>query len=351
MFVPTPLQQRLLSIIGEKGSLRSSEVHAEIVGTDNRASLVTVKRSLSALAKEGFLSVTGASRSVTYALVTRGRVFLPVNARDYCINDPDERRGLNRFNFRLLPEMPTELFSKAEMDTLCRATKAFQKRKRIVTPMIAKKELLRLIIELSWKSSKIEGNTYTLLDTEKLLQEHHEAAGHRKDEAQMILNHREAFLLIHAHARDFRTITRANLDHVHSLLTRGLKVGRGLRSSPVGITGSRYCPLDNIHQITDALQALALSVRRMRSPFDKSLLALLGISYIQPFEDGNKRTARLMADALLLAYGCAPLSFRSVKEDDYRDATIAFYELNSIVPLKKIFIEQYVFAAGNYAVR
>jgi fido (protein-threonine AMPylation protein) len=76
---------------------------------------------------------------------------------------------------------------------------------------------------------------------------------------------------------------------------------------------------------------------------------LTGISYIQPFDDGNKRTGRLMANAILLAYGCAPLSYRSVGEEEYREAVLVFYELNSIVPLKDIFVSQYIFSSENYA--
>jgi Fic family protein len=81
------------------------------------------------------------------------------------------------------------------------------------------------------------------------------------------------------------------------------------------------------------------------------LVALLGLSYIQPFEDGNKRTSRLMCNAILMAHGLAPLSYRSVNEEDYREAMIVFYEINSVVPFKKIFIEQYIFAANNYTVK
>ena len=83
----------------------------------------------------------------------------------------------------------------------------------------------------------------------------------------------------------------------------------------------------------------------------KALVALLGISYIQPFEDGNKRTSRLMANALLMAHNMAPLSYRSVNEQEYRDAILVFYEVNSIIPFKRIFIDQYDFAARNYAVK
>ena len=125
----------------------------------------------------------------------------------------------------------------------------------------------------------------------------------------------------------------------------------GFRRKPVGVTGSLYRPLDTLHQITEAVDVLAESVLRADTPYAKALIALVGISYIQPFEDGNKRTSRLMANALLLAHGCAPLSYRSVDEVVYREAMLVFYELHSLVLLMKIFIEQYDFAAHNYAVK
>lgn len=347
---PNQKQQRLLSIIREKESVSSSQLHAMLKQHDD-SSLVTVKRTLAALAKGGFLSIAGAGPSTHYTLSTVGRLFTPVDARQYCSMEPDRRYGFTRFGIDLFRDVPPELFTEDESVILTSATREYVRRTRHVSPTIAKKEMERLVIELSWKSSKIEGNTYTLLDTEKLILEQREAPGHSGDEAQMILNHKDAFSLIHEHARDFKTLTKSNLEHLHTLIVRGLDVPSGLRKSPVGVLGSRYRPLDNIHQITDALQMLSASVSRMRSPCAKALLALLGISYIQPFEDGNKRTSRLMANALLMAHGCAPLSYRSVDETEYRDATIVFYELNSIVPLKKIFLEQYDFAARNYAVK
>ena len=207
------------------------------------------------------------------------------------------------------------------------------------------------MIELSWKSSKIEGNTYTLLDTEKLILENKEAPGHSKSETQMILNHKDAFNYIRSHASQFQTITRKNLEELHSIIIENLNVNSGLRSKAVGITGSIYRPLDNIHQITEAIENLSKAVSRSDSPYAKALLALLSISYIQPFEDGNKRASRLMTNALLISHSLAPLSYRSVDEEEYKAAGLVFYELNSIVPMKKIFIEQYEFAAENYAVK
>lgn len=351
MIAPITQQQAILSLIIQRGSLRSSQVHEALVQLRHDMALVTVKRALSTMAKAGFVVPSGTGRSTAYAITTPGRLFLDIDAQQYCMMDPDNRYGSTGFNFDLLKEVPAELFTDSELQVLKRATREYKRRTIHVSKTIAKKELERLVIELSWKSSKIEGNTYTLLDTEKLILEHKEAPGHSEREARMILNHRDAFTLIHENARDFRTLTRANLEHLHGKIVKGLGVRKGLRRSPVGVTGSRYRPLDNIHQITDAIHALSAAVEKMKSPYAKALLALLGISYIQPFEDGNKRTSRLMANALLLAHRCAALSYRSVNENAYREATLAFYELNSIVPFKRIFIEQYEFAAGNYAVR
>ena len=109
-------------------------------------------------------------------------------------------------------------------------------------------------------------------------------------------------------------------------------------------------PLDNIYQIREAIEGLSDAISKLSNPYAKALLSLLGISYIQPFEDGNKRTSRMMANAMLLAHGLVPLSYRSVDEKSYKSATLVFYELNSIDPFKEIFIEQYKFAAENYTI-
>ena len=181
--------------------------------------------------------------------------------------------------------------------------------------------------------------------------EHQEAPGHDKSEAVMILNHKEAFNFIHDNVSQFQFLNRTNLEKLHAVMVKDLSVGLGLRKKPVGVIGSKYKPLDNIYQIEEAVEALARAVSKMHSPYSKALLALLGISYIQPFEDGNKRTSRLMANALLLAHGLSPLSYRSVDENEYREAILVFYELNSCMPFKNIFIDQYDFATKNYVVK
>lgn len=303
------------------------------------------------MADAGTLAMSGSGRSTSYNISATGRIFAEIDAHRYCSVEPDKRYGQSRYNFDLLPAFPPDLFTDDELKILNDATVEYERRTKDVPAGLQKKELERLIIELSWKSSKIEGNTYTLLDTEKLILENKQAPGHDRKEAIMILNHKNAFDFIRQNSSQFKTITRKNLEELHAILVKDLSVDLGLRSRPVGILGSRYQPLDNIHQIREAVEHLSAAVSRMSTAYEKALLALLGLGYVQPFNDGNKRTSRLMANAILLAYSRAPLSYRSIDEYEYREAMLVFYELNAIMPFKKIFIGQYVFAAKHYGVK
>ena len=344
-------QQQILRLFLQNAFLSSSQTHQLLLKTGVALSLVTIKRELRRLAAASLVASFGKGRASAYAISALGRIFSNVDADIYCAEEPDKRYGLDYYNFELFQAWPTEIFTSDELLALQSATDEYRRRVANLSPAIEKKENERLVIELSWKSSKIEGNTYTLLDTEKLILENKEAPGHDKKEAIMILNHKDAFAFVRENVKNFQALTRINLEQLHKILVKGLDVSSGLRQKPVGLIGSKYRPLDNIHQIKEAVDLLASAVARAETPYTKALIALVGLSYLQPFEDGNKRTARLAANALLLAYRCAPLSYRSVDEKEYREAMIVFYELNSPAPIKKIFIEQYQFAAKNYAVK
>lgn len=344
-------EQKIIAVFLKSKQLSSSAVYGELIKVEEEISLVTVKRILSQMVAKRFLEIFGSGRATLYEISSLGRIFAAVNAKEYCLVEPDNRYGMNSFNFRILPEWPEEIFTNQDLKILDSSTAEYKKRTTDLPISIQKKELERLVIELSWKSSKMEGNTYTLLDTEKLILENKEAPGHDQKEATMILNHKKAFDFIHENKGLFETFNRTNLEKLHAVLVKGLSVGLGFRKKPVGVIGSKYRPLDNIYQINEAIEQLAKAVLRAKTAYSKALVALLGISYIQPFEDGNKRTSRLMANALLLAHGCAPLSYRSIDESEYREAILVFYELNSAVPFKNIFINQYDFASKNYAVK
>lgn len=341
--------EEILEYFLKNESLRSSEVFGLFQADKKSRSLVSIKRDLSEMVRLGLISVQGAGRSTSYQITILGRLVSNIDTEKYIRIEPDSRFGASGYNFDLLKGLPKNIFTKEELIELDNATKIYQKRQQSTSEVIREKELQRLVIELAWKSSKIEGNTYSLLDTEKLILEAKEAPGHSKDEAVMILNHKSAFDYIHQNSEDYKNLTISNLEDLHSILISGLNVKKGLRNSLVGVTGSKYKPLDNKHQIREAIEDLSRATAKMNNPYSKALFTLLGVSYIQPFEDGNKRAGRLVANAILMAHNCTPLSYRSVDEKEYRKSVLVFYELNSIIAFKKIFIDQYLFATENYA--
>lgn len=347
------LSQRQVDILGKiptKEGVSSSDIFKTL---NQKVSLVTIKRDLDNLVLLKYLERKGKGRSTVYEKTILGVLFFPIDASKYNKVDPDLRNGSDNYNFSLFEEFPKNIFFKEEKDTLDDATKNYKKKIKGITPIVQSKELERFIIELSWKSSKIEGNTYTLLDTEKLIREGIPAEGHTANETAMVINHKKAFSFIMENLEDLQKkgINSNFVEKVHELLTLDLGVLRGVRSGLVGIIGTKYKPLDNKYQINEALKSLYELVNKMDNSYSKALTLLVGISYIQPFEDGNKRTARLLCNAILLALNCAPLSYRSVDESNYRESILVFYEKNSLIPMKKIFIEQYIFSTQNYLVK
>ncbi|MEA3476574.1 MAG: Fic family protein, partial [Bacteroidota bacterium] len=138
------------------------------------------------------------------------------------------------------------------------------------------------------------------------------------------------------------------VEDIHNILIKGLGVDRNIRKRRVGISGTNYKPLDNEFQIREALTDMCGLVNRHENIFEKALLLLVLISYIQPFIDGNKRTARILSNAVLMNNEYCPLSFRTVDSVDYKKAMLLFYEQNNITAFKKIFIDQFEFAVKTY---
>ncbi len=145
-----------------------------------------------------------------------------------------------------------------------------------------------------------------------------------------------------------REITVHRIEDIHAILTKELGLERNIRHRRVGITGTNYRPLDNEFQIREALEDMCTLINGKDNVFEKALLALVLLSYIQAFTDGNKRTARITSNAILMANGYCPISFRTVDSIDYKKAMLMFYEQNNIAAFKKIFIEQFEFAVSTY---
>ncbi len=288
-------------------------------------------------------------RNVVYKLKKNNLMDRYINPQEYFKTDADERDVYENFNFDIFNILPDNLFSKKEIINLEKLNNNYKRRIIDLSPVIMKKEIERLTIELSWKSSKIEGNTYSLLDTEILIKENIKASGHTEQEAIMILNHKKALEYILHKKNIFKNINVSKIENVHSLVIGDLNIKRNIRKQLVRIIGTKYSPLDNEFQIKEALENMNNFINKKKiHPLIKSMIAILLISYIQPFEDGNKRTARLMGNALLLAHDYCPLSYRSIDVAEYKKATILFYEQNNISYFKQLFIEQFKFAVENY---
>jgi Fic family protein len=164
----------------------------------------------------------------------------------------------------------------------------------------------------------------------------------------MLLNHKEALDYIIENPHYLQPLSVAKIENIHGILIHDLDVDRNIRTRSVGITGTNYRPLDNEFQIREALEEMCKLVNRREGVFDRSLLLLVLLSYIQPFNDGNKRTARIVSNAELIAKNHCPISFRTVEAIDYKKAMLLFYERNNMSAIKQIFIEQFEFAVNNY---
>lgn len=310
----------------------------------------TVKRLLSAAVKEGNIETVGRGPSTKYRLTPQAHVTMPLDLATYFDKDIDERVVQESFNFDLIREVlpKVEIFMKEELSVLFAAQKEFEKNTEGMTDLEYHKEMERLGVDLSWKSSQIEGNTYSLLETERLLKDKQTASGKTKEEAIMLLNHKDALDFVLDVPDYLKELSVHRIEDIHSILTKELGVDRNIRHRRVGITGTNYRPLDNEFQIREALEDTCTLVNGKDNVFEKALLTLVLLSYIQAFVDGNKRTARITSNAILIANGYCPISFRTVDSIDYKKAMLMFYEQNNIAAFKKIFIEQFLFAVKTY---
>ena len=275
---------------------------------------------------------------------------MPLDIDTYILKDNDERKVQESFNFDLIRSIlpQVDIFTPKELERLNVAHQSFLSNMATLSDVEYRKEMERLGVDLSWKSSQIEGNTYSLLETERLLKEKLTAEGKTKEEAVMLLNHKDALDFVLDNPDYLKETTVRRIEDIHGILTKELGVGWGIRMRRVGITGTNYRPLDNEFQIREALEDSCNLINGKENIFEKALLALVLLSYIQAFSDGNKRTARITSNAILMAWGYCPLSFRTVDSVDYKKAMLMFYEQNNIATFKQIFIEQYEFATKNY---
>ena len=245
-------------------------------------SKTTVHRLVSSLAKDGKVVSSGAGRSAKYEVTNLGRLFNPRVPEEYFRKEQDDRQALTSFNFDLFDTLRShDLFSQEEMRTLVERQREFEERWKGLSPVLRQKEMERLAIDLSWKSSQIEGNTCTLLQTESLFKEGKRAKGKIKEEAAMLLNHQAALDYVLSHPDYFGELKVENILEIHRFLTKGLGIPNKIRSGRVGITGTNYKPLSDARQIQKALQDVCDLINFKQNVLEKALITLLLIASIR----------------------------------------------------------------------
>ena len=216
----------------------------------------------------------------------------------------------------------------------------------------AKQIFNRLLIDLSWNSSRLEGNTYSLLDTRRLIEFGQQAQGRDQLEAQMIVNHKDAigFLVGSAEEIGFNRYTILNLHGIlaHNLLPDEGAAGR-LRRIEVGIEKSTFHPLAVPQLIEECFNEMLATAAAINDPFEQAFFIMVQLPYLQPFDDVNKRVSRLAANIPFIQHNLTPLSFTDVPRALYTNGILGVYELNKVDLLKDVFLWAYKRSAEQYA--
>lgn len=324
----------------------------------------SVRRWLAELANEGRVIKSGQKRGTRYQLIEISgpqvtqqepiSIFseLSVEALAY-VRQPLFKRKPVSYNQEWLDSYQpnqTRYFKPVETEEL--AQKGQRASKQEPAGTYARKIYNRLLIDLSYHSSRLEGNTYSLLDTQRLLIEGTSAAGKLDEEKVMILNHKEAIRHLVDNAQRI-AISYDEICTLHYLLADGLvpvRYAGKVRDHGVRIGASTYTPLEGERRLDEQLHAVAAKAALITDPYEQSLFLLVHVAYLQAFTDVNKRTSRLSANIPLVKNNLVPLSFNAIEKVDYAAAMIAIYELNEIQPLVELYSASYLNSCQQYDV-
>jgi hypothetical protein len=357
------LEKLIRSLLAEQGevsvrSIARANDLSEASATDRK----TIQRILVVLEKTGRIVPKGAGRSRVYVgnahpesaspfegveISTESKSLLKYVSQSLAVRTPV---GYNQEFLRSYIPNQTFYLSAAHREILS----SFGKVETQVRPAgtYARNIMSRLLIDLSWNSSRLEGNTYSLLETKRLIEQGESVAGKDASETQMILNHKAAieYVIDFAESVD---ISSHEVCSVHALLSENLlgdpSASGRLRTMAVGIGGTTYLPLENPHTIKECFDLFIEKFNLVNDPFEQSLFSLIQLSYLQAFDDVNKRTARLVANIPLIKKNLRPLSFVDVNQEAYVKAHLGVYEKNNISLMRDLFVWAYKRSSQRYS--
>ena len=327
-----------------------------------------LQRRLSALAEAKRIVKIGDRKATKYypAKIPQQEIKGQSGQKEHEILSPESRNSLNFLNFPLHARekvsykrefiegyVPNETayVSKKQRKALFKAGKRFDE--ALAAGTYARQICQRLLIDLAYNSSRLEGNTYSKLDTQKLVEEGISAEGKVYEETVMIMNHKEAILFLVENAQEIE-LNSFTVFNLHNLLSQdllaNLEACGNIRTIEVDIGKSAYKPIANPHVLKELLELILLKARKIEDPFEQSFFLLVHLSYLQAFEDVNKRTSRLSCNIPFIRQNLCPLSFTEVSRDDYTAALLAIYEKNEIKPMLDLFCWAYVRSCKQYGV-
>lgn len=338
------LDQDILEYISDHPNARRENIRRAAAP---RSSDTTVWRALKRLIESDNLIVSGKGRSTGYIVAGAPAI------RAY-LQTPYNKRPPTTYKKSFLDAyIPNKTYYLSAVDREKLHHAGSPNAGPIPAGTYARRILEQLLVELSWASSRMEGNTYDILQTERLIRYGEEVEGKDRKEALMILNHKEAIQYL-VDNLDEISLIRPDIFSIHALLSDGLladpaMAGR-LRAFPVGISHSSYKPLDDEITIDEEFDIILHKASEITDPFEQSFFILVHIPYLQAFVDINKRTSRIASNIPLLKADLAPMSFLVMDDGEYIDGLIGIYELNNVSLLREVYIESYLASAEKYRV-
>jgi len=358
--------EEILAILEKNPEGLSTSQISELIGFSSNSK--TLQRRLSSLSDAGLILKMGEKKARKYypsnmskkqhnghLTDTPHEIFSPKSQKTLKFLDTPlharEKMSYNRDFLDSYAPNKTAYVPKSLRKQLFEEGKRFDK--ALAAGTYARQICQRLLIDLSYNSSRLEGNTYSRLDTQKLVEEGITAEGKVHEETVMIMNHKEAILFLVENAQDIElnSLTIRNLHHLLSqdLLANPEACGN-IRSIEVDIGQSTYKPLNNPHQLKELFELILFKARKIEDPFEQSFFLLVHLSYLQAFEDVNKRTSRLSCNIPFIKENLCPLSFTDVSRDDYTAALLTVYEKNNVEPMLELFSWAYLRSCEQYGV-
>lgn len=363
------IRAQILRILEEKPEVNIAELaKATGLSKDDSTERRAIARAFKSLVDSGVIKAKGAARSRVY-VSTRDNIQVTETPNvnpfknislstkskklaDYVSQSIEARSpvGYNQIFLRDYCPNKTFYLSKAQRSELLSVGSSGEQTSLAGT--YARTILNRLLIDISWNSSRLEGNTYSLLETKRLIELGESAVGKDATETQMILNHKDAIEYIVDIAEE-KNISSRNIRSIHALLSENLLGDPGasgrLRNIAVGVGGTTYIPLENPHLLQECFDIFVDKLNQIEDPFEQSFFSIVHLSYMQAFEDVNKRTARLVANIPLIKNNLRPLSFFDIDPQAYVKSLLGVYEENDVSLLRDLYIWAYKRASQKYS--